>query len=98
MQSITIPDGVTSIGAEAFKNCKNLQSITAPKLSIKTFDSPELKRAAVFGYLQNRELFLDAEIADGYQKYAIGQRKKLLPIIFKNDAVAALDFYAETKS
>ena len=56
-----------------------------------------MKRQAALGYLQNRELFLDADIAAGYKKYAISQRKKLLPLIFENDLASSLAFYAEEK-
>ena len=97
LQGITIPDSVTSIGERAFEGCTSLQSIISPKVPFETWDSSESKRAAAFGYLQNRELYLDAEIAEGYKKYAIGQRKKLLPMIFKIDMVTALAFYAEEK-
>ena len=97
MQSITIPDGVRSFNKKVFDGCENLQIILSPKLPIETWDSPGLKRAAAFGYLQKCELFLDADIAEGYKKYAVGQRKKLLPVIFKNDMVTALTFYAEAK-
>jgi hypothetical protein len=91
---VTIPDGMTSIGDDAFSGC---QSIIAPNGSIENGDSSEPKRTATLGYLQKRELFLDADIAEGYKKYAVGQRKKLLPLIFKNDMVTALAFYAEAK-
>ncbi len=97
LQSITIPDGVTSIGNEAFYLCTSLQSILSPTITIESWASSEQERAAVLGYLQNRELFLDADIAASYKKYAIGQRKKILPVIFKNDATSALAFYAEEK-
>ena len=97
LTSIVIPDSVTSIGKEAFEGCENLQSICSPKLSMETWASSELKRAATLGYLQKREIFLDTDIAAAYKKYAVGQRKKLIPVIFKNDEVAALAFYAEEK-
>jgi hypothetical protein len=80
-----------------FYCCENLQSILSPKNPIESWASSELKRMSTLGYLQKRELFIDAEIAACYKKYAIGQRKKLLPMIFKNDMVTALAFYAEAK-
>ena len=97
LQSISISDSVTTIYNNAFSGCENLQSIYAPKMAIERFGSPVTKRAAAFGYLQNPDLFTDFEIAERYKKHAIGQRKKFLPDIFKNDMVASLAFYAEEK-
>ena len=97
LQSITIQNSVTSIDKNTFKNFISLQSIISPNLLIDVFDTPAMKRQAVFGYLQNQDLFSDADIAEGYKKYAVVQRKKLLPVIFKNDMVTALAFYAEAK-
>jgi hypothetical protein len=99
LQSVRIPGNMTSVGKEAFDicACDHLQSLISPKIPIEAWDSTLLKLMAAFGYLQNRELFLDTDIAATYKKYALSQRKKLLPTILRNDAAEALAFYADEK-
>ena len=94
LKNIVIPDSVTTIGKEAFEG---VPSVCAPKIAMEYFDTPALKRAATLGYLQNHTRFTDPAIVEGYKKYAIGQRKKLLPDIFQHDMATALAFYAEAK-
>ena len=74
-----------------------MQSILSPKIAIEKWDDSKLKRVATLGYVQSPNSFSDADVAAAYKKYAIGQRKKLLPDIFRNDIVTALAFYAEEK-
>ena len=49
---------------------------------------------ATLGFLSNRDSFTDEAIIKEYEKYAVSQRKKLLPEIFKQDMVSAIVFYA----
>ena len=97
LQSITIPDSLDGLNGGTFYCCKKLKSIIAPKTAVEKIFSDKEQRFAIFGYLQNRELFFDAEIACSYKKHAIKQHTKLLPIIFDNDSAEALAFYAEEK-
>ncbi len=87
-------EGAPSFGTENFED---IASLIAPKLSVESFFSPKEKRAAVLSYLREPSLYTDPVIFAAYRKYAIGQRKKLLPEIFKDDTVAALYVYAEAK-
>ena len=52
---------------------------------------------AGYGFLSARERFTNPEIAGGYRKYCISQRKKLLPLIFRDDNTEALRFYIDEK-
>ena len=70
-------------------------TITALRLAVDEFQTPLLKRSATLGYLENFQMYTDAAVAETYRKYAVSQRKKLLPVIFENDTVSALEVYAQ---
>ena len=97
LASVVIPEGVTSIGDSAFNGCRGLTVENAPAISVTVFSAIKLGAQAGYGFLSARERFTNPEIAGGYRKYCISQRKKLLPLIFRDDNTEALRFYIDEK-
>ena len=97
LASVVIPEGVTSIGARAFFGCRGLTVENAPAISVTVFSAIKLGAQAGYGFLSARERFTNPEIAGGYRKYCISQRKKILPLIFRDDNDEALRFYIDEK-
>ena len=97
LASVVIPEGVTSIGDSAFNGCRGLTVENAPAISVTVFSAMKLGAQAGYGFLSARERFTNPEIADGYLKYCISQRKKILPLIFRDDNAEALRFYIDEK-
>ena len=97
LASVVIPESVTSIDRETFRGCSGLKLENAPAISVSVFNSLKLGAQAGYGFLSARERFTNPEIADGYRKYCISQRKKLLPLIFRDDNDEALRFYIDEK-
>ena len=96
LTSIVIPEGVTSIGVWTFDGWQGLR-LEAPAISVSVLSAMKLGAQAGYGFLSARERFTNPEIADGYLKYCISQRKKLLPLIFRDDNTEALRFYIDEK-
>ena len=97
LTSVVIPKGVTSINDRAFFGCRGLTVENAPAISVTVFSAIKLGAQAGYGFLSARERFTNPEIAGGYRKYCISQRKKLLPLIFRDDNTEALRFYIDEK-
>ena len=97
LTSVVIPKGVTSINDRAFFGCRGLTVENAPSISVSLFSAMKLGAQAGYGFLSARERFTNPEIADGYLKYCISQRKKILPLIFRDDNAEALRFYIDEK-
>ena len=97
LASVVIPEGVTSIGHSAFEGCCGLKPENAPAVSVSVFSAMKLGAQAGYVFLSARERFTNPEIAGGYLKYCISQRKKLLPLIFRDDNTEALRFYIDEK-
>ena len=97
LTSVVIPEGVTSINDRAFFGCRGLTVENAPSISVSLFSAMKLGAQAGYGFLSARERFTNPEIAGGYRKYCISQRKKLLPLIFRDDNTEALRFYIDEK-
>ena len=96
LTSIVIPEGVTSIGVWMFDGWQGLR-LEAPAISVSVLSAMKLGAQAGYGFLSARERFTNPEIADGYLKYCISQRKKILPLIFRDDNAEALRFYIDEK-
>ena len=97
LTSIVIPEGVTSIGKKAFEGCCGLKPENAPAISVSVFSAMKLGAQEGYGFLSARERFTNPEIAGEYLKYCISQRKKILPLIFRDDNDEALRFYIDEK-
>ena len=97
LTSVVIPESVTSIDKEAFEGCCGLKPENAPAVSVSVFSALKLGTQAGYIFLSARERFTNPEIAGGYLKYCISQRKKLLPLIFRDDNAEALRFYIDEK-
>ncbi len=74
-----------------------MAGIVAPDMWLYLFPSPESKAMAVRGFLSAMEYFKNPTLINDYHQYMISQRKKLLPVFFAEDNVAAISFYAENK-
>ena len=97
LASIVIPESVTSIDRETFRGCSGLKLENAPAISVSVFNSLKLGPQAGYIFLSERDRFKDEVIVAGYKKYSFSQRKKLLPLIFRDDNDEALRFYIDEK-
>ena len=97
LTSVVIPASVTSIDNWTFEGCCGLKPENAPSISVSVFNSLKLGAQAGYGFLSARERFTNPEIAGGYRKYCFSQRKKILPLIFRDDNADALRFYIDEK-
>ena len=97
LTSIVIPESVTSIGDSAFNGCRGLTVENAPAISVAVFSAMKLGAQAGYIFLSERDRFKDEVIVAGYKKYSFSQRKKLLPLIFRDDNAEALRFYIDEK-
>ena len=95
LEDLVIPASVADFTDGIF-SCGMPASITSPAVPFAAYTEPDSKLAAALGYAGNQQLYHES-VSEGYKKYAISQRKKLLPMIFVGDRVAALAFYAENK-
>ena len=96
LTSVVIPASVTSINDRAFDGWQGLR-LEAPSISVSLFSAMKLGAQAGYGFLSARERFTNPEITDGYRKYCFSQRKKILPLIFRDDNADALRFYIDEK-
>lgn len=94
---LVIPSSVKSVSKESFAGISENAWIMAPYLPIEAFQTSGLKRSAALGFLKNPAEYSDPANFAAYQKYAITQKKKLLPDVFARDMVQALAFYGENK-
>ena len=97
LTSVVIPESVTSIDRETFRGCSGLKLENAPAISVSVFNSLKLGPQAGYIFLSERDRFKDEVIVAGYKKYSFSQRKKLLPLIFRDDNDEALRFYIDEK-
>ena len=97
LASVVISEGVTSIGDSAFNGCRGLTVENAPAISVAVFSAMKLGAQAGYIFLSERDRFKDEVIVAGYKKYSFSQRKKLLPLIFRDDNAEALRFYIDEK-
>ena len=97
LASVVIPESVTSIDRETFRGCSGLKLENAPAISVSVFNSLKLGPQAGYIFLSERDRFKDEVIVAGYKKYSFSQRKKLLPLIFRDDNDEALRFYIDEK-
>jgi len=99
LTDVTLLGNVTSIAkgsCDAFMDCPALTAIISPATAFSVYATPQLKIAAAIGFAENHERYLPS-VAEAYKKYAIGQKKRILPVIFEKDRVAALAFFADNK-
>ena len=93
---VVIPASVTSINDRAFDGWQGLR-LEAPSISVSLFSAMKLGAQAGYIFLSERDRFKDEVIVAGYKKYSFSQRKKLLPLIFRDDNDEALRFYIDEK-
>lgn len=87
--------GNADVGEKAFDG---VMSVVAPNLPFSSFDTTDAKHAAmVFGYFKNMREYKNAEVLEGYHKYLIRQKKKILPEVLKEDIVELIAVYADNK-
>ncbi|MBQ9081879.1 MAG: leucine-rich repeat domain-containing protein [Clostridia bacterium] len=66
-----------------------------PHLEFAALRTSDARQAALRGFFEEPDRYTDESIRAEYVRYAIGQRKKILPGIFAEDRVAVLRLYAE---
>lgn len=95
IKKITILGKITDWDKSVFPEC--MAEIVAPNTWLYLFPSPESKAMAVKGFLSATDCFTNPTLINDYHYYMISQRKKLLPLFFAEDNIAAISFYAENK-
>jgi hypothetical protein len=74
-----------------------LERVVLPNMPFSYFTTPEAKFMAARGFLRAVDEYTNPTIRADYIKYAVTQRKKLLPEVFAEDLVPALMLYAAQK-
>ena len=76
LTSVTIPDGVTSIGTDAFYNCSGLTSITIPD-SVTSIGEPAFRGCSKLRYIYITEIVSWCNISglDNLMKYGASNKK-----------------------
>ena len=97
LTSVVIPRSVTGIGKDAFGKCPSLNAIVAPSIPLQCFTDQKLGAQAACGFLSARERYTDQKECGKYKTYCGSQRKKILPLIFRDDNAEALRFYIDEK-
>ena len=97
LTSVVIPRSVTGIGKDAFGKCPSLNAIVAPSVPLQCFTDQKLGAQAACGFLSARERYTDQKECGKYKTYCGSQRKKILPLIFRDDNAEALRFYIDEK-
>ncbi len=91
----TVP-APTDPSAGAFANAfADVDTVIAPHVPLSYFAAGEEQRAAVRGFLRSWSLYECTPARPAYVRYALQQRKKFLPMVFRADIVPALAFYAD---
>jgi hypothetical protein len=77
-----------------FSCCYDLYWLTCPGVKL-TQISPSRRLAAVRGYIRDIDRFTNAEVNQTYNEYLFKQKKNLLPLVFRWDAVQILEIFAQ---
>lgn len=87
-----------------FYRGNNLKMLVLPNAMYNNFELysdkeviSTCKKASAIGFMLAENLYINNADYDNYRKYAISQRKKLLPTIYELDLVEALEFYDKEK-
>ena len=91
--SLTIGGRLTAVGDGIFSQCKSLRMIVAPRTSLCFWAKEGRMLSALRGYLAHGHGYQAPEIVEEYERW-IAQRQKLLPMIFREDAVRGLAAFA----
>ena len=76
------------------EGCSALSDLVCPGVSIDHI-APKRKLAAIQGYICHTEKYVDSEVNQSYNAYLFKQKKNLLPLIWKFDAVHILQILAD---
>ena len=95
LRQVIIASCAKNFGSDTFYGCIP-KIIISPEILFSAYTEPEFKLAAALGFAQSSDQYNLLNVED-YAKYAVSQRKKLLPTIFEQDLVAALMFFANKK-
>lgn len=76
------------------EGCSGLSDLVCPGVSMDLV-APKRKLAAIRGYICHTEKFTDSEVNQSYNAYLFKQKKNLLPLIWRFDAVHILKILAD---
>ena len=94
LKSIVIPDSVKSLGNFIFADSE-LRYLCSKKLKASTWwKNQDIMLPAIMGFLLYHKEFTDKAIIDEYKKHVFSKKKKLLQLIFEDDMVSGVEFYA----
>lgn len=79
-----------------FTCCYDLSYLTCPGVKLDQI-SPSRRLAAVRGYIRDIDRFTNAEVNQTYNEYLFKQKKNLLPLVFRLDAVHILEILAQNE-
>ena len=71
----------------------SLEIIVAPDMLCSVWNGFNLLHPAAVGYLKNMDAYTDDRIIDEYQNYIVEKKRKMLPIILKEDLVGGLEIF-----
>ena len=96
LKSVTIPESVKKIGENAFGGCP-LDELYAPGAPLTSIEGTKMKALAVKTFVRSPERYTNEIVIASYHKYLITQKRKWLPVVFKDDRVDLLQIYADAK-
>ena len=67
--------------------------VVAPDVLCSVWNGFNLLHPAAVGYLKNMDAYTDDRIIDEYQNYIVEKKRKMLPIILKEDLVGGLEIF-----
>ena len=95
LTSVSLPGSVTGVGKGAFENCIKLKEVFAPQWSLAVLKELGLGTAAVNAFLKRREEYVDSDTVSEYIRLISAQRKKLLALVFEQDAAEIIRLLAD---
>lgn len=97
IQVLHLPESVKEIGENAFHSCDRLQEFSAPGVPVSSLPGSEVKALAMVDFFTHPERYTEAGVVASFHKYLFIQKKKWLPVIFREDNVKLLTIFGDGK-